>query len=375
MSPINVVRVWNSYKNDEINIDIAGTVILDYMDLYKWYSTSNLESYSLDYVAKHELEKGKLDYSEYKNLNDLYEKDWNKYVDYNVIDSLRVYQLEEKLGFISLVQALSLLTKAPMKYYHTMTQLIEGALLTYYRRNDFVAPHFSGGTQETFEAAYVKEPHKGMHSWVVDLDITSSYPTAIITLNMSPETYFGRILGFTEEKIIAFTRSRNFQKFDMLKDTGLVKFTGKRLDKFNQALSKRLLCVSPCGSVFSNKNPGILSTIQRNIFQKRKEVKNKMIKTKKSLKDLRGEELENAKEKTVQLFDLQWALKILLNAMFGILAVPYSRYFNTNIAEGITSCGRHTIRAGEKYTNELLNKPDNYKPLKDFIEVLKDKKI
>jgi hypothetical protein len=39
------------------------------------------------------------------------------------------------------------------------------------------------------------------------------------------------------------------------------------------------------------------------------------------------------------------------------LSVPYSRYFNTHIAEAITSCGRHTIKSGEKFCNDLLNDP------------------
>ena len=63
---------------------------------------------------------------------------------------------------------------------------------------------------------------------------------------------------------------------------------------------------------------------------------------------------EKLEERIQQFFDLQWALKILLNAMFGVTAVPYSRYFNTNIAEAITSCGRESIRAGERFVNQLL---------------------
>jgi len=65
---------------------------------------------------------------------------------------------------------------------------------------------------------------------------------------------------------------------------------------------------------------------------------------------------EKLEERIQQFFDLQWALKILLNAMFGVTAVPYSRYFNTNIAEAITSCGRESIRAGERFVNHLLQK-------------------
>lgn len=359
LSPIKIVRTWESKRFNELNIDIAGVCILDYMDLYKWYSPNKLESYSLDFVSKFELEKGKLDYSEYEDLKELYEKDWEKYVEYNIIDCQRVYELDEKLGYINLIQALSLLTKCPMKFYNAMTHLIEGAMLTYYRRNNLCAPFFAGGTQDHFPAAHVKEPQKGMKEWVIDIDITSSYPSHIITLNMSNETYVGRILGIKDEDMMYYSRNKNFPDFDMVKETGLVKFRDKKVENFNKAIKRGLISISPCGSVFSTGKHGVLADVERKIFFKRKEVKKKM-------KDMKN--LDPNSERVKQLFSLQWSIKILLNAMFGILAVPYSRYFNTNIAEAITSCGRHTIKQGQEFVNEFLNNTNKHKELFDFIK-------
>lgn len=370
MSPINIVRTWEAKeggRSEGLNIDIAGITILDYYDIYKWYGP-NLESYSLNYVAHHELGEGKVDYSQYEDLREVYKKDWNLYVTYNLTDAKRVIQLEEKCGYIKLVQSLSLLTKCPMKYYHTMTQLIEGALLTHYRRNKMCAPIFIGGYQETFEAAYVKPPQIGKHEWIVDLDIVSSYPTAIITLNMSTETYFGKITGLPEDAVMEYTRRREFPDFECEKElSGIIPYHGVRKDKFNKALQKGLLAVSPNGSVFTTHKIGTLAEVQRNIFAKRKEVKGKMIELKKELAE---KEDKKKGERAKQLFDLQWALKILLNAMFGVTAVPYSRYYNTNIAEAITACGRQTIKAGEKYVNELLNNPND--ELKEILERMKN---
>jgi len=366
LSPIKIVRTWES-KYGDMNIDIAGVDILDYYQLYKWYSPHNLESYRLDYVSKFELEKGKLDYSEYEDLRELMQKNWNKFVDYNVDDVNRVDELEVKLGYIRLVQALSLLTKCPMKFYDAMTHLIEGAMLTYYRRNNLCAPYFAGGTQEGFEAAYVKDPQQGIHEWIIDIDITSSYPSHIITLNMSNETYLGKIIGIQEEVLMRYVREKNLPDFEFLSHKkGLVNYNGTRLKKFNMAIKKGLIAISPCGSCFSTREPGVISTVERNIFFKRKEVKQQM-------KDLRKDasitkdkkEKESKLERAQELFNFQWALKILLNAVFGVTSVPYSRYFNTNIAEAITSCGRYTIKQGQKFTNGLLNNPDER--LKDIL--------
>lgn len=368
ISPINDVQTWDG-KGGRANINISGVTILDYISLYKWYSPTKLERYSLDFVSNHELEKGKTDYSKYKDLRELCAKDWNLFVDYNITDSLRVHQLNQKLGYIEMVQALSLLTKCPMKYYDTMTQLIEGLMLTHFRRTRRCAPQFLGGTQETFEAAYVKEPQMGKHDWVVDLDIASSYPTAIITLNMSPETYYGRILDMTEDSVVQYVKQKKFPEFLLLKDGRKLRFAGPKLDIFNEAIEKKIISIAPCGSVFSTKNPGVIADIERQVFQKRILVKDKMIKLKKSLPSLRGDNKKMAEEKVGQYQGLQNALKIILNAMFGVTSVPYSRYFNVNIAEAITSCGRQTIKSGERYVNDLLR---NYSDNENLVSVLKE---
>lgn len=372
LSPINVVRTWIT-KEGDFSIDIAGVTILDYLDIYKWYSPNKLERYTLEYVSNYELEKGKVDYSEYEDLRTLYDANWNMYVEYNIIDAYRVGQLEEKLGYVKLVQTLSLLTKVPMKFYHTQTALIEGILITYYRRNGLCAPTFYGGTQEGYAAAYVKEPKTGLHKWVIDLDIASSYPTAIITLNMSNETYYGRILGFTEDQMMHHMKERTLPEFDMIKDTGKIRFTGRKLEIFNEAIKKKLLCVAPCGSVFSTSVPGVISAVEKSMFYKRIEVKSKMNKLKKKLPELKGKDIDKTKEKIARYQGLQNALKIILNSTYGILAVPFSRYFNTNIAEAIVSCGRQTIKASERYVNQLYNKPN--KALTDVLSIMgKEKK-
>lgn len=377
MSPIGVVRTWKS-NSGMLNIDIAGVCILDYMQLYKWYSPDKLERYSLQFVSLYELEKTKVDYSAITDdLRELYNKDWNLYVKYNVIDTYRVYQLEEKLGYIKLVQALSLLCKAPMKYFNSMVQLIEGYLLTFYRRKNLCAPKFIGGQQGTFDAAFVKEPQVNRYDWVIDIDIISSYPIAVITMNMSIETFYGRIKDMTEQEILYCVRQKEFDDFTMINSSGEVKkIEDKSLELFNKALNKRLICIAPCGSIFTTNKQGVLAEATKELFAKRIEIKNKMIKLKKSLPELRGENISKIKEKIAQLDSHQKAIKIILNAIFGITAVPYSRYFNMNIAEAIVSCGRHTRASGEKFVNMLLNEHnDDIQKIVDQIKIdLKDGK-
>ena len=391
LSPINIVREWETTngKNTVYQYDIAGVTLIDYLGLYKWFSFNNLESFTLDYVARIELKKKKIDYSQYDTMYDFYKEDWNGFVDYCINDSDLVYDLEKKLGYINLAQMLTCYCGCQMKNYNSSVPLIEGLMLKYLRNNNMCAPRLKKGKQVWFPAAYVKNPMVGLHKDVVDLDIASSYPTHIIILNMSNETYFGRIIGFNKKdianyhnntgiheplhkgrpiynKIVNYTRNKEFPDFFIIKDDKRQYYTGKKLELFNTALKKKLLCIAPNGAVFKTNPKGVMATVEQKTFEER--VNQKGLKAK--YKNLAKSDPNNAEkwnEMAQNRHVLQWAIKIVLNSMFGILGVPYSRYFNTNIAEAITSCGRHTIQQCEVFTDELLNNPTD-----EIISIIND---
>jgi len=381
LSPIGIVRCWDDNKSGAMYVDIAGVSVLDYFALYKWYTTNNPENYKLDTIAREELGLGKLDYGDIAaDLRTLYDADWNLYVEYNVIDNKRIEDLEDKLGYILLAQSLALLCRCKMEHYTAATHLVEGLMLTHFRRNDLCAPRMEGGHQEWFPAAYVKEPQKGQYDWVVDLDIASSYPTAIITLNMSSETYYGRCVGYKdmhgrwidtitgradiditeiarlEAPICDFVKKREFPVFKLLKDDKIILMKGDKLDSFNKALQKGLLCCAPSGSMYLQNKKGAFAHVEQMTYIKRQEING--LKKEFKGKASRARNPDTIAEHTVQAnkhHALQWALKIVLNSMYGVTGVPYSRYFNVHTAEAIASCGRRSIITGQRYVNRWFN--------------------
>ena len=377
-SPIGKVRMWTQKNTGAMIVDIAGVDIVDYMSLYKWYTPKNQENFRLDTILKDELDVGKLDYKDigYSDLRDLYHNNWELYVDYNVFDNLRIEELENKLGYIKLAQSLSLLCKTQIKSYNASVQQIEGLLLTHYRRNGLCAPYFAGGTQEHFPAAYVKDPQKGIHNWVIDVDIASSYPTSIIIMNMSPETYIGRI-QLKESEIIRCCKQKLFDiNFTMIKTDGISNIKEEKLKDFNLFLKKKLITIAPCGTVFENTKKGVYASVEKAVFFKRKEIKQRMIGIKKDAEKIEKTNKKKSlemKEEAAKLFSYQWALKIVLNQAFGILAVPYSRYFNTDIAEAITSASKYTIIHGQTIVNRLLNNPSVSQDFEKELKLVIDK--
>ena len=70
--------------------------------------------------------------------------------------------------------------------------------------------------------AYVMEPKQGLHEWVYDLDLTSMYPSTIMTLNISPETKLGKLEGWNAEE---FVKGVNKKLTLRGRETGITSFS------------------------------------------------------------------------------------------------------------------------------------------------------
>ena len=104
LSPWNLInyREFTIHGRKNIAYDLGGVSCLDYLDLYKKFTYSNQESYRLDHIAFVELGQKKLDHSEYENFKQFYTQDWQKFIDYNILDVELVDRLEDKMRLIEL---------------------------------------------------------------------------------------------------------------------------------------------------------------------------------------------------------------------------------------------------------------------------------
>ena len=94
--PQNFCVDLSAYK-DVREYKIAGLSVLDYMKIYKKFTFKERDSYALDNIAYVELGEKKVDYSEHKNLDELYRDDFEKFIDYGIKDTYLVKRLDNKL--------------------------------------------------------------------------------------------------------------------------------------------------------------------------------------------------------------------------------------------------------------------------------------
>jgi len=176
----------------QMSYDLIGISALDYFALYRKFTYTAQESYRLDHIANIELGERKMDYSEYDGLQDMYNRDFQKYIEYNIRDVELIEKLEQKLGFIE--QVLALAYDAKVNYDDTLASVRQWDVIIHnflLDRNIVVSP-FQEAHGSDLVGAYVKEPKIGLSEWVVSFDLNSLYPHLIMQYNIGPDTWAGQ---------------------------------------------------------------------------------------------------------------------------------------------------------------------------------------
>jgi len=341
LSPIKDV-IWLKHRN---RYRISGVACLDYMALYKNFTYSEESSYSLEAISQKELGKGKIKYD--GNLNDLMHADIQKYIDYNMNDVDLVVDIDRKMKLIDLARGICHKGHVPYEDVYFSTRYLDGASLTYLKRLGLVAPskkiRESDAPLELL-GAYVKDPDPGRYKWIYDLDLTSLYPSIIMTLGISPETKMFKL--------------DKFDGIEYVKDKGThysCKGNGwATAQELRNYLTENQYSIAANGVVYDTKTKGFIPSILEKWFAERVEYKN--------LKKKYEKEGDAAK---AEYFDrLQLVTKILLNSFYGVLGNPGFRFFDPDNAVAITSTGQQLIKftadIGNQYYKKELGAEKDY---------------
>ena len=339
LSPINIVQ-WSDFQN---RYKIAGVSVLDYLALYKKYTFSERSSYRLDAIAELEVGEKKVEYE--GTLNDLYENDLTTFVEYNLQDVKLIQKIDDKLDFIEIARGLAHLGHCPYEDVFMSSRYLEGAILVYLKKQNIIAPNKNYNRKklrgEKFEGAFVQEPIKGKHDWVYDLDITSMYPSCIMSLNISPETKLGKIEGWNPEE---FIKKGNKKTYSFMRD-------GKLLNRFTETELKRMMDneqigIATNGVMYRSDKDGLLPALLRKWFDERVEYR--------KLSKKFHEQGDSVKS---DYFDRrQYLQKVVLNSLYGVLGLPAFRFYDLDNAEATTLTGQSLIKFTRKIGNAYYNK-------------------
>jgi DNA polymerase elongation subunit (family B) len=309
-----------------------GIAMLDYLQLYKKFIFVKQESYRLDHIAFVELGERKLDYSAFETLDDLYEKDHQKFIEYNIKDVNLVSKLDDKLKLIELVYALAFDAKINFEDTFASVKPWDVIIHNYLMTQRIVIPfHQPSKENDAIVGGHVKDPILGMHKWVVSFDLNSLYPHLIMQYNISPDT---------------FVKKLNYDiNVDAILKGGLKEIQHEYLDS-NYTITANLC-------LYNKNKQGFLAGLMQKMYDDRVVYKDKMIASKKEYEKTHAEQAE---KDVARYHNLQMAKKIQLNSAYGALANRFFRWYDLNHAEAITMSGQLSIRWIEEKINIYLNK-------------------
>src|SRR4030067_285200 len=150
-SPISILR--ERKVEDRPIYDISGISQLDYLQLYKQFSINERESYKLDYIAETELGEGKLKFD--GDIRTFWKKDWKTFVEYCIKDTLLIKRLEDKLGYIKLVQTQSYMCRVPLEKYSSPIKKFDNYLMSILKDKKIVLPTTKHHKAEEIPGGYV----------------------------------------------------------------------------------------------------------------------------------------------------------------------------------------------------------------------------
>ena len=344
LSPIQKVH-WNKYRQRYI---IAGVSALDYMALFKNFTYTEHPNYRLDTIARMTLGRGKIEYE--GNLDQLFRDDLEKFIEYNLVDVELIVEMDKKLQYIDLARAICHAGHVFYEDFIFSSKWLEGAILTFLRRSNRIAPdrplrrskNADGSDAEgKFTGAYVKEPKPGLYKWVYDLDLTSLYPSIIMTINISPETKVGKVKGYMVEDHMKST----IDKYTIVDDNGK-EYPPMDKPKFDDFVKKMDLSVASNGVLYKQDKVGVIPEILNVWFDKRVEYKDQMKKYGKAGND----------ELYKFYHQRQLVQKIMLNSLYGVLGLPAFRFYDVDNAEAVTLTGQTVIKTTEMIANQYYIK-------------------
>jgi DNA polymerase elongation subunit (family B) len=314
--------------------EFPGYIILDYMDLYKKFSGTSQESYALNHITKVELDAQKLDYSEYGSLREFYQKDFQKFAEYNVQDTLLVEQLDNKLRLIDLAISIAYEAKITFDTVFFATRIWETICCDYLLKQNIIPPlKKKYDKDDQFVGAYVKEVVPGFYNNVVSFDATSLYPSIIMQWNISPDTCVNTDTSLNAD--------------DFLKETKI------NLPDLLEDAESRNACLTCNGSMFTREMKGFIPILIERTFNQRKDAKNKMIELEKTHEQTKD---ENLLPRIAALKIRQSVKKILANSLYGCLGNPAFVYSSPALATAVTVTGQVIIRKAENCINQYIQK-------------------
>ena len=364
-------RKYEAYGKEQETYDLTGRVHLDYLQLYRKYTYHEMHSYSLDAISEYELGDKKIDYE--GTLDQLYNNDFKKFIEYNIQDTDLLRKLDDKLQFIDLSNVLAHANGVLLPNTMGAVAQTDQAIVNHAHGLGLIVPDkVRGQEHEKAAGAYVANPVKGMHDWIGSMDLNSLYPSILRACNMSPECIIGQVRQtLTNVEIEAFRKrfkenpiARHWEGKFACQEYELVMARDREVDliidfedgKSYTASGAEIYdlvfqngkpwCITSNATIFTFEKQGVVPGLLERWYAERKELQAKA-------SVFKGD--SDKKEEFAFWDKRQLVKKINLNSLYGALLNPGSRFFDQRLGQSTTLTGRTIARHMSAACNEAIS--------------------
>ena len=362
-------REYEKYGKQAVTFDLIGRVHLDSLELYRKYTYEERHTYRLDAIGEIEVGENKVPYE--GTLDQLYNNDFRKFIEYNIQDTALLDKLDKKLRFIDLSNTVAHENTVLLQTTMGAVAVTEQGIINEAHNRDLRVPNRKQRDDENTQAAgaYVAFPKKGLHKWVASMDLNSLYPSVIRALNMAPETIIGQIrpeisdarvhedMTLKKKSFAGSWEGRfNVEEYDAVmeqrKDIALtIDWEDGRSDVLSGAEIYQLIfdsqmpwMLSANGTIFTTEFEGVIPGILKRWYAERKDMQ-KMLK--------KAKDAENKAE--IEYWDKrQLVKKINLNSLYGAILNPGCRFFDKRIGQSTTLTGRTIVKHMSAEVNNCI---------------------
>ena len=362
-------REYEKFGKLSETFDTVGRVHLDYLNLYRKYTYEERHSYRLDAIGEIEVGETKTVYE--GTLDQLYNNDFETFIEYNRQDVALLDKIDRKLRFIDLSNELAHANTVLLQTTMGAVAVTEQAIVNEAHHRGLQVPNRQKRDDENMQAAgaYVAFPKKGLHKWIGSMDLNSLYPSVIRALNMAPETIVGQIRPdisdarvhedmFLKKKTFAGSWEGRFatEEYEVVmekrKDVPLtIDWEDGRSDVLSGAEIYQLIfdshmpwMLSANGTIFTTEFEGVIPGILKRWYAERKDLQ-KMLK--------KAKDAGNKAE--IEYWDKrQLVKKINLNSLYGAILNPGCRFFDKRIGQSTTLTGRTIVKHMSAEVNKVI---------------------
>ena len=362
-------REYEKYGKTAETYDFVGRVHLDSLELYRKYTYEERHTYRLDAIGELEVGENKTVYE--GTLDQLYNNDFETFIEYNRQDVALLDKLDKKLRFIDLSNELAHANTVLLQTTMGAVAVTEQAIINEAHHRGLQVPNRPKRDDENTQAAgaYVAFPKKGLHKYIGSMDLNSLYPSVIRALNMAPETIIGQLRPeITDSRVHEdmtlkkksfagswegrFATEEYEAVMEKRKDIALtVDWEDGRSDVLSGAEIHQLIfdshmpwMLSANGTIFTTEFEGVIPGILKRWYAERKDLQKQLKKAKEA-----GNDIEAAFWDKRQLVK-----KINLNSLYGAILNPGCRFFDKRIGQSTTLTGRQIVKHMSAEVNKVI---------------------